>query len=32
VRRATGYAAVIVNGETVVENGAYTGARSGRIV
>ena len=32
VRRATGYAAVIVNGETVVENGAYTAARPGRIV
>ncbi|MBX3706122.1 MAG: amidohydrolase family protein [Pseudomonadales bacterium] len=32
VRRSTGYAAVIVNGETVFENGRYTDARPGRIV
>jgi len=32
VRRATGYAAVIVNGETVLENGVYTDARPGQIV
>jgi N-acyl-D-amino-acid deacylase len=32
VRRADGYAAVLVNGEVVLENGAYTDARSGSIV
>jgi N-acyl-D-amino-acid deacylase len=32
VRRATGYAAVIVNGETVIENDRYTDARAGQIV
>lgn len=32
IRRATGYAAVIVNGETVLENGVYTDARPGQIV
>ncbi len=32
VRRADGYAAVFVNGEMVLENGAYTDARNGAIV
>ena len=32
VRRAEGYGAVIVNGEVVWQDGAYTDARSGRIV
>ncbi len=32
VRRADGYTAVFVNGEMVLDNGAYTDARSGRIV
>ncbi len=32
VRRAEGYRAVIVGGEIVYENGAYTGARPGSIV
>lgn len=32
VRRSSGYAAVIVNGQTVFENGAYTAARPGQIV
>jgi N-acyl-D-aspartate/D-glutamate deacylase len=32
VRRADGYTAVLVNGEVVLENGAYTDARSGAIV
>jgi N-acyl-D-amino-acid deacylase len=32
VRRASGYAAVIVNGETVLENGRYTQARPGQVV
>jgi len=32
VRRATGYRAVIVNGEVALRNGQYTAARNGRIV
>ena len=32
VRRAEGYAAVIVNGEIVVRNGAYTDSRPGQVV
>ena len=32
VRRAQGYAAVLVNGEVVLRDGAYTDARAGRIV
>ena len=32
VRRAEGYAAVIVNGEVVLENGKYNDARPGQIV
>jgi N-acyl-D-aspartate/D-glutamate deacylase len=32
VRKATGYKAVIVNGEVVYENDEYTGARPGAIV
>jgi len=32
VRRAEGYRAVVVNGAVVLENGAYTDARAGRIV
>ncbi len=32
VRRSTGYRAVVVNGEVVFENGAYTDARPGNIV
>ena len=32
VRRATGYAAVLVNGEIVLDNGVYTDARPGQIV
>jgi len=32
VRRAEGYAAVIVNGEIVLEDGQYTDARPGQIV
>jgi N-acyl-D-aspartate/D-glutamate deacylase len=32
VRRGSGYAAVIVNGEIVLRDGEYTGARSGRVV
>ncbi|MFM8355128.1 MAG: N-acyl-D-amino-acid deacylase family protein [Gammaproteobacteria bacterium] len=32
VRRAEGYAAVIVNGAPVIENGRYTDARAGQVV
>ena len=32
VRRGSGYAAVIVNGEVVLQDGEYTGARPGRVV
>ena len=32
VRRATGYRAVIVNGEVALRDGQYTAARNGRIV
>jgi N-acyl-D-aspartate/D-glutamate deacylase len=32
VRRGSGYAAVIVNGEIVLRDGAYTEARPGRVV
>jgi len=32
VRRATGYQAVIVNGEIVLDNGSYTDRRAGQIV
>ena len=32
VRRADGYAAVLVNGEIVLQDGAYTDARAGKVV
>ena len=32
VRRADGYAAVLVNGEIVLQDGEYTDARAGKVV